>query len=151
MRDRSKEKTFFYVLFMPVLHCFGNYLALFIIGLCVVGLVGGDWGAAVIAAWVLGIFEIVYVPFVTIRYCKRIRQLDWKKLLCCLYNALIIVLPTLLTRNIVAVCIAAYALVCGLFALLYYHEEDKNLEPNDGFIGSGYLYGKPENINDGNP
>lgn len=144
MRDRSKEKTFFYVLLMPCLHWIGNYAALFIIGLCVVGLVGGDWGAVVIGTWVLGIFEIVYVPFVTIRYCKRIRQLDWKKYLCCLYNALIIMLPFLLEPYIVIVGVSAYALICGLFALLYYHEEDKNSEPEEVPTESGYLFGKPE-------
>ena len=148
MRNRSKEKTFFYVLLMPVLHCFGNYLALFIFGLCVVGIFGSDLGSVVVFAWVMGIFEIVYVPFVTIRYCKRIRHLDWKKYLCCLYNALIIVLPFLLEPNIVTVGVAVYALLCGLFALLYYHEEDKSPEPDDGFIGSGYLDGKPEHISE---
>lgn len=129
MEKRKRRDLVLYALFVPILLCIGLRAALSIIALLVFYMGMGLWG--------LGAAAVVYIPFVTIIYCKRIRCLGWKKYLFCVYNAVVFLLSY--PDYTIMAGIAVYALLCGLLTLIYYHQKDKNHEQKEIPIGSGYM------------
>lgn len=151
MEEKTRKAPFLYWLWMPILHNIVLYVSVSLIGIVIGKLFGrGDWGAVVIGAWALGIFAVVMIPLMTITYCKNVRYLGWKKYLCCFYDAVLIAYFELngrITLKVIlyymmapqAIIAFTFALLCGLFTLIYYNRKDKNIPPKEVPIGSGYL------------
>ena len=137
-----KKKLRLYWLWMPVIH----FLLLFFCYYAVINSIGSDLGNVVILLNLHVFFAFFVTPTTSVLYCRVIRRMDWKKYLCCIYNAVIMGLYytineifiyidndrtirigwTFLSFPYLSVFIPA--LICGLITLITYDKKNRKAE-----------------------
>ena len=141
-----KKKLHLYWLWMPIVHCiilmlgFAALYAPFMDNLWYL-----PFGIIFIA-----VYALVLSPIMSISYCKNIRDMGWKKYLCCIYNAImmggystvywipthhfdrelveIIFLTVASIVSSLSLFVSIPALICGLITLITYDKKNRKAE-----------------------
>ena len=146
-----KKKLYLYWLWMPIVYLILLTLGFFIFFVPFIGK-SANWEYLWVGFIFVSIYALVLSPIMSISYCKNIRDMGWKKYLCCLYNAFmmgsyftIYWIPThyfdrelveiifLTVASIVSslsLFVSIPALLCGLATLIVYDVKKRKTEDN---------------------
>ena len=146
-----KKKLHLYWLWMPVVYLILLTLGFFIFFVPFIDK-GTNWKYLGVGVISVSIYALVLSPIMSISYCKNIRNMGWKKYLCCIYNAIMMggystvywITKLHLDRELIEIIfltvssivsslslfVSIPALICGLITLITYDKKNRKAEDN---------------------